>query len=93
VVGVNAFANADSEPVPVLEVDPRLEQEQVERLGQWRAERDGGRVAASLDVVRTSAAATSNLMAPMREALATGATIGEVSDALRDVFGVHRPSG
>ncbi|HEU4318610.1 MAG TPA: methylmalonyl-CoA mutase family protein [Acidimicrobiia bacterium] len=93
VVGVNAFANADSEPVPVLEVDPSLEREQVERLVEWRTRRDDGDLASLLEHVRSVAAGDGNLMVPMREALAAGATIGEVSDVLRDVFGVHRPSG
>jgi methylmalonyl-CoA mutase N-terminal domain/subunit len=46
-----------------------------------------------LEVVHDVAASKENLMEPMRDALAAGATIGEVSDALRAVFGVHRPTG
>ena len=93
VVGVNRFVSDGSNPVPALEVEPALEESQKEALARRRAQRDQQAVDGRLEIVRDVAASTENLMEPMRGALAAGATIGEVSDALRTVFGVHRPTG
>jgi methylmalonyl-CoA mutase N-terminal domain/subunit len=93
VVGVNLFVSDESAPVPVLEVDPALEEAQKESLARRRAERDQTSVDEHLARVGEVAASSANLMVPMREALRTGATVGEISDALRAVFGVHRPTG
>lgn len=93
VVGVNRYSVADGEPIPVLEVDPALERAQKEALSDRRAARDQPAVASALESVSAVARGGENLMPPMRDALALGATIGEVSDALREVFGVHRPTG
>lgn len=92
VVGVNRFTNDDEAPVPVLEIDPALEISQKEALAERKAGRDTVALETLLDAVRDTARGGENLMEPMREALRAGATIGEVSDALRDVFGIHRPS-
>jgi len=93
VVGVNRYVSDGSETIPVLEVDPALEEAQRDALAQRRAERDQTAVDGLLATVAEVAASTDNLMGPMRDALSAGATIGEVSDALRGVFGVHRPTG
>jgi methylmalonyl-CoA mutase, N-terminal domain len=77
----------------VLEVDPALEENQREALRQRRESRDQEAVTAALSRVGEVAGGDGNLMLPMRDALAAGATIGEVSDALREVFGLHRPTG
>jgi methylmalonyl-CoA mutase N-terminal domain/subunit len=93
VVGVNRFQTSDAGSVPVLEVSPDLESLQIAALSEWRQARDQGLVDDTLEEVGLVAASTENLMLPMRRALAAGATIGEVSDTLRQVFGVHRPTG
>jgi methylmalonyl-CoA mutase N-terminal domain/subunit len=93
VVGVNRFQGDGDAKVPVLEIDPNLEKAQREALRSRRADRDQAEVEAKLKGVEEAAVADVNLMPPMKEALASGATIGEVSDALRRVFGVHRPNG
>jgi methylmalonyl-CoA mutase, N-terminal domain len=93
VVGVNRFDSSDEAPIPVLEVDPALEENQRETLRQRRESRDQEVVTAALSRVGEVAVGDGNLMLPMRDALAAGATIGEVSDALREVFGLHRPTG
>jgi methylmalonyl-CoA mutase N-terminal domain/subunit len=91
VVGVNRFqASADSE-VPVLEVDPSLEEGQRNRLGQWRTGRSDVATQTALDEVEAGAQTDSNLLPVMKAALASGGTLGEVSDRLRNVFGSHRP--
>jgi methylmalonyl-CoA mutase, N-terminal domain len=90
VVGVNRFQEDQEEPIEVLRVDPELEQGQRTRLAEWRATR--GPVDSELEEVGDIARQDGNLLAPMKQALARGATVGEVSDALRAVFGRHRPS-
>ena len=91
VVGVNRFAGEGEVEVPVLAVDPALEDSQRARLADWRAVRDQPGVDAALGAVEQTARTERNLLPPMREALAAGATVGEVSNALRLVFGVYRP--
>jgi methylmalonyl-CoA mutase N-terminal domain/subunit len=93
VVGVNRFASAEEQAVPVLEIDPALEQAQIDAVVRWRASRHQPRVDAALEAVTDMATGSGNLMPVMKEALSAGATVGEVSDALRRVFGVHRPNG
>jgi len=91
VVGVNRFVAEETERPPILEVDPSLEAAQVERLHQWRSGRDGAVLESALAGARESAEGEGDLMGPIKEALAAGGTVGEVSDVLRAVFGEHRP--
>ncbi len=92
VVGLNRFASGEEEPVEILELDPELERRQIERLQRVRKERDAGAVETALEAVRSAARGTDNLLYPIKDALAARATLGEVSDALRDVFGEYRPA-
>ena len=78
-------------PLSSAELDPSLEPAQQERLAAYKADRDAAAVTAALDAVRATAKGGDNLLYPMKEALRTGATLGEVSDALRDVFGQYQP--
>jgi methylmalonyl-CoA mutase N-terminal domain/subunit len=89
VVGVNAFKSEDP-PVPVMKVDPALEEQQVARVRSLRKERNGAAAARSLDAIRTAARGTENLMPRIVDAVKAEATLGEISDALRDVFGEYR---
>ena len=89
VVGVNAY-RADDPPVTVMKVDPALEERQVARLKAFRARRDGAAASRALDAVRAAARGKENLMVPILAAVKAEATLGEVSDALRDVFGEYR---
>jgi methylmalonyl-CoA mutase N-terminal domain/subunit len=91
VVGVNRFAVEEGGGVPVLEIDPTLEEDQKRRLAEWRAARDQGDVESSLADITRLAGTEANLLPAMKTALALGATVGEVSDALRAVFGSYRP--
>ena len=92
IVGVNKFTSDEATNVPVLKIDAERERNQVERLRQFKQRRDGAQVAARLDDLRAAARGSDNVLYPMRAALKANATLGEVSDALRDVFGVYRPS-
>jgi methylmalonyl-CoA mutase N-terminal domain/subunit len=91
IVGVNKFA-LDVEPEPsVFPIDPSLERGQRERLAAYKANRDQAALQAALAAVADCARGTDNLLYPMKEALRAGASLGEVSDALRGVFGVYQP--
>jgi methylmalonyl-CoA mutase N-terminal domain/subunit len=90
-VGVNKFT-VDNEPEPkITPAIPGLEKGQVDRLSAYKANRDMTKVAATLEALREAAKGTGNILHPMKDALRANATLGEVSDALRDVFGVYRP--
>jgi len=92
VVGVNRFASGDGGAIPVLEVDPTLEEEQRRRLSDWRSTRSDAAVSKALAEVEEQASTDSNLLPGIKMALREGATVGEVSDRLRSVFGVYRPA-
>ena len=89
IVGVNRFVD-ESGVVPVQAVDPDAEQHQITALRSVRAGRDQTAVAAALDRVGKAARGDANLLYPIKEALLAAATLGEVSDVLRDVFGTYR---
>jgi methylmalonyl-CoA mutase N-terminal domain/subunit len=89
IVGVNRFQTEEDQHVPPLMLDPKLEPAQVERLAAHRAGR--GDVTAVVQAVKAAAGGRDNVLYPMKAALKAGATVGEVSNALRDVFGEYRP--
>ena len=89
IVGVNAYRAEEVEAVPLLRLDAAQEGERAEALADFRAKRDGSAAEASLDRLRAAAEGGSNLMPPTVEAVEAAATLGEISDALRDVFGTH----
>ena len=91
VVGVNRFTDEGAEPTEVFPIDPAQQLAQIERTRRVRGERDQAAVDAALGDVDSAARGTQNLLVPMREALARMATLGEVSDVLRGVFGEYRP--
>ncbi|MDQ4144670.1 MAG: methylmalonyl-CoA mutase family protein, partial [Actinomycetota bacterium] len=92
VVGVNKFTRGEEEPAEISQLDPELVRRQVERVQRVRNERDQGAVDVALKSLEEAARGTDNLLYPMREALAAYATLGEVSDTLRKVFGVYEPA-
>ena len=90
VIGVNKFAeNAAGPEMDLQKIDASVEREQVARLNSYRAERDAATVAQRLANIRTAAAGTENLMPHFVEAVDAGATLGEICDELRAVFGKH----
>ncbi|MFB7129287.1 methylmalonyl-CoA mutase [Kitasatospora sp. NPDC056273] len=91
VVGVNRFRSDTEEPYQPLRVDPAIEERQARRLARLRAERSAGAVTRALDGLRRTAEGTGNVLYPMKEALAARATVGEVCDALRGVWGTYAP--
>ena len=91
VVGLNKFRAETEEPYEPLRVDPSIEAQQAQRLADLRAGRDGDAVDRALDELRAAAQGTDNVLLPMKRALAARATGGEVSNALRDVWGGYVP--
>jgi methylmalonyl-CoA mutase N-terminal domain/subunit len=89
VVGVNAFAGPKAQ-VPVFRVDREAVDRQLARLKRARKERDASKTAASLDALRRAARGRGNLFPPILAAVSARCTLGEISDALRDVFGEYK---
>ena len=91
VVGVNRFVNAtEAASIPTFSIDPALEAAQVIRLRELRATRDAGRAEQSLDTLEAAARGSDNLMPALLAAAEAHATVGEMSDRLRRVFGEYR---
>jgi methylmalonyl-CoA mutase N-terminal domain/subunit len=89
VVGVNRFQQAEGQSVPGFRLDPALERAQVDRLREMRASRSQGLVTESLQTLETAARDGRNLMPPILAAASAYATVGEISDRLRAVFGEY----
>jgi methylmalonyl-CoA mutase N-terminal domain/subunit len=89
VVGVNRFQQDDERSVQGFRIDPVLERAQVERLREFRASRSTSGVTASLNALEAAARGGGNLMPPILAAAAAHATVGEISDRLRAVFGEY----
>jgi methylmalonyl-CoA mutase, N-terminal domain len=91
VVGVNRYTHADEEPLEILRIDPALEEKQIRRVQALRARRDTPAVEAALARLKEDAARDGrNLMPPIVDAAKAYVTMGEMCDALRDVWGVWR---
>ena len=89
IVGVNAFAEEVEEPIPTLYIDHSVEEKQSAKLSRLREERDTAAVKKSLDNLRQAAEGDDNLMPPILDAVRAYATLGEMCDMLRGVFGVY----
>jgi methylmalonyl-CoA mutase, N-terminal domain len=89
VVGVNAFESDESGRIDVLSIDPEVERRQIERVRALRAARDDAAWAAALEAIRAAARGSDNLVPPIVSAVEACATVGEIANAMRDVFGEH----
>ncbi len=92
IVGVNQFTSIESEPIDLLKVNPELEVKQKQRVARVRAERNGAAAQEAVARVQQAASDGSNLMPPIIEAVRRHATLGEIADAMRRVFGEHQGS-
>ena len=91
IVGVNRYQLEDEQPLEILRIDPTLEQEQIERVQALRGRRDSAAVERTLGELKRAAAQDgANLMPPILEASRAYVTMGEMCDALREVWGVWR---
>src|SRR5512138_1959978 len=93
VVGVNAFQSEEAEPIPILKIDETVARAQVERLRALRSERSAAKVAEALAQVERAARDGANVVPPVIDAVKAYATLGEISDVLRKVFGTYREDG
>jgi methylmalonyl-CoA mutase N-terminal domain/subunit len=90
VVGVNKYVTDESASIEVFQVDPALEAQQVQRVQQVRRVRDQAGATAALEAVRRAGIGTDNLVPPIISAVEAQATVGEIADTLRSVFGEYR---
>jgi methylmalonyl-CoA mutase N-terminal domain/subunit len=90
IVGVNRYQTDDTPAIPLLQIDPDSERRQIEALRTLRASRDADAWRKALDGVVTSARTGGNLVPAVIQAVEARATLGEIADALRSVFGEHR---
>ncbi|MBI5905871.1 MAG: methylmalonyl-CoA mutase family protein [Deltaproteobacteria bacterium] len=90
IVGVNEFAVKESPPEKLLTVDPRIEKEQRKRLASLRRRRDAAAVRAALADLASACRWKRNVMGPILESVRAYATLGEISDVMRSVFGTHQ---
>src|SRR3954452_12342008 len=90
IVGVNKYVTDVVDDVDILKVDPEAEKRQLERLKKWKANRDQAALDGKLEELRDVARGDGNLLYPIKEALRAGGSIGEVCNAMRDVFGEYR---
>ncbi len=89
IVGVNDFVQADEPPVPILYIDETTAETQIARLEELRRTRDNDRVGRSLETLRTAARGDGNTMYPLLDCVRSYATVGEMCDALREVWGEY----
>ena len=90
VVGVNRFGVEEEKPIPTQKIDPALESKQIARVRALRARRDQGPWNSALQSVETAARSGANVMPRILVAVEAYATVGEISDAMRRVFGEYR---
>jgi methylmalonyl-CoA mutase N-terminal domain/subunit len=91
IVGVNDYEIEDEKiEIPVLVIDPEVERIQIERIRALRERRDGALVMRRLEALKKAAAGSDNLMPPILEAARSYATLGEIVDVLKDVFGEYK---
>lgn len=90
VVGVNRFAQESEKQVPIQRIDESLERNQVERVRALRGKRNAGRWKQAMEAVRDAAGSSENLMPRILTAVEAYATVGEISDAMRGVFGEYQ---
>jgi len=91
VVGVNKYAETESASVPIQRIDQAATARQIERARAYKAAQARDAVADTLAAVRETATGTGNLLPVMKAALLAGASLGQITDTLRGVFGEHRP--
>jgi methylmalonyl-CoA mutase N-terminal domain/subunit len=90
VVGINKYATGEASSIEVFQVDPGLEAQQVQRVQRVRQGRDQAPWKAALEAVERAAQGTDNLVPPIIAAVEAQATVGEIADTLRSVFGEYR---
>ena len=89
-IGVNKYRTESKIPLGAFRIDPAIEQKQIERLDRVKKERNAKAVIETLEFVREVAKGDENLVPPVLEAVRAYATVGEICNVLRDVFGEYQ---
>ena len=89
-VGVNGFTSEKEEPIELLQIDASAAEKQARKLAALRARRDNGKVSRSLDALKRAAEGTGNTMPLILDCVRAYATLGEICDAMRQVFGTYQ---
>jgi methylmalonyl-CoA mutase N-terminal domain/subunit len=89
IVGVNDFVQQDEKPIEILYIDDSASDTQLARLAQLKRTRDNDRVQRTLDALKTAARGRANTMPPLLDCVRAYATVGEMCDALREVWGEY----
>ena len=92
-VGVNKYVMEEIIPIETLKISPDLEEKQIARTGDIKENRDNGKVNACLDKIRSACEGNGNVMPPILDAVKEYATLQEICDVFREVFGVYRDPG
>jgi methylmalonyl-CoA mutase N-terminal domain/subunit len=90
VIGVNAYKEQKDPEIPLLKINPEGYKNQIKRLNELRKKRDQGRVGQTLDRLRIACQGTENTMPYILEAVHAYATLGEITEVMKDVFGIFR---
>jgi methylmalonyl-CoA mutase, N-terminal domain len=95
IVGINKYTetNSKEDNIPTLKIDDAVEKAQIEEIKRIRATRSAEKHQAAMQKVKEACQGTANLMPPIIDAVKEGATLGEISNVFRDVFGVYRDPG
>ena len=92
IVGVNRYNEVEDAEPEIFPIDPAFQKAQADRVRALRASRDQDEVDRHIEALKAAARGTDNVLYPMKDALRAKATLGEVSDALREIFGVYQPA-
>jgi methylmalonyl-CoA mutase N-terminal domain/subunit len=90
IVGVNVLTDTDESDLEILKISAEVERAQSARLADWRSDRDGAKVDAALDTLRSACRSDENLVPVIMDAVRADATLGEICGAMKDVFGTYR---
>ena len=90
IVGVNEFMSAEKQPIELLQIDESVAARQCEKVAKLRRSRDNGRVHSTLEALGSAARGSANLMPDIIECVRAYATVGEICDVLRRVFGTYQ---
>ncbi len=90
IVGVNEFISTSTTHIPILKIDEKIRQEQIDKLNQLKANRDTAKVTTCLAAIKEAGLGTTNLMPVVIEAVEHGCTLGEIADTLRSIFGEYQ---
>jgi methylmalonyl-CoA mutase N-terminal domain/subunit len=93
VVGVNKYSTPEELPIPMLKIDPAIEERQIQRVRKMKRERNSVAVREALSRIGEACRSTENLMEPICEAVRRDVTVGEISDVFRAEFGVYKDPG